>query len=107
MDAFKKLLDNNLYNEYSYMLKQKSVSTNEFIKKSLETLKIDDEMIVLNTLTELCSELSMANDNLAEDPNCHNLIKELIVLLDKFYMLPDVGSKIKKFLIDFYNFLFT
>lgn len=93
MDDFKKLLDNNVYNEYSYMLKQKAHSTNEFIKRALESLKIEDEMVVLNTLTELCSELSMANDNLAEDPSCNNLIKELIILLDKYYMLPDVGSK--------------
>lgn len=93
MDDLKKLLDNNIYNEYSYMLKQKAVSTNEFIKRALESLKIEDEMVILNTLNELCSELSMANDNLAEDPNCHNLIKELIILLDKYYMLPDVGSK--------------
>ena len=92
MEDFRKLLDNNIYNEFGYMLKQKSISTNEFIKKALENLKIEDEMVILNTLNELCSELSMANDNLTEDPNCHNLIKELIILLDKYYMLPDVGS---------------
>jgi hypothetical protein len=93
MDDFKKLLDNNIYNEYNFMMKQKTNSTNDFIKRTLENLKIEDEMVILNTLTELCSELSMANDNLAEDPNCHSLIKELIILLDKYYMLPDVGSK--------------
>lgn len=94
MDDFRKLLENNLYNEFGYHYKTKGFSSNEFIKRALENLKIEDEMLVLNTLTELCSELSMANDNLADDANCSTLIKELIVLLDKYFMLPDVGSKI-------------
>jgi len=93
MDDLRKLLENNLYNEFGYHYKTKGTSSNEFIKRALENLKIDDEMMVLNTLSELCSELSMANDNLADDSNCALLIKELIVLLDKYYMLPDVGSK--------------
>lgn len=93
MDDFRKLLENNLYNEFGYSYKVKGSSSNDFIKQALENLKIEDEMIILNTLTELCSELSMANDNLAEDANCSTLIKELIILLDKYCMLPDVGSK--------------
>lgn len=64
----------------------------EFIKRALEQLKNEDEMIVLNCLCDLSSELSMANDNVAEDSNCQLLIKELITLFDKFYMLPDIGS---------------
>jgi hypothetical protein len=72
----------------------KKSSSNEYIKRALEGLKNEDEMIVLNCLCELSSELSMANDNLAEDSNCQALIKELIVLFDKFYMLPDIGSNI-------------
>jgi len=94
MDDFRKLLENNLYNEFGYSYKTKGSSSNDFIKQALENLKIEDEMIILNTLTELCSELSMANDNLAEDANCATLIKELIILLDKYYMLPDIGSKL-------------
>jgi hypothetical protein len=69
-------------------------SSNLFLKKALETIKSEDEMTVLNCLCELSSELSMANDNLAEDVNCQTLIKELIILFDKFYMLPDISSKI-------------
>jgi hypothetical protein len=64
----------------------------EFIKRALEQLKCDDDMIVLNCLCDLSSELSMANDNVADDANCQTLIKELIVLFDKF-ILPDIGSK--------------
>jgi hypothetical protein len=67
-------------------------SSNEYINRALDGLKSEDEMIVLNCLCELSSELSMANDNLAEDTNCQALIKELIILFDKFYMLPDIGS---------------
>lgn len=92
MDDLRKLLENNMYNEFGYHYKTKATSSNEYIKRALENLKIDDEMMVLNTLTELCSELSMASDNLADDANCASLIKELIVLLDKYFMLPDVGS---------------
>lgn len=93
MDDFKKLLDNNVYNELGYIFNKKSASSHEFLKRSLENLKMEDEMVILNTLTDLCSELSMANDNLADDANCPTLIKELIILLDKYYMLPDIGSK--------------
>ncbi len=93
MSLERKLLENNLYNEFGYHYNKKGNSTNEFIKTALENFKIDDEMMILNTLTELCSQLSMANDNLADDANCSTLIKELIILLDKYYMLPDVGSK--------------
>jgi hypothetical protein len=66
----------------------------DFIKKAIENLKCEDEIFILNTLCDLSSELSMANDSVAEDPNCHNLIKALIVLLDKFPGLPDITSKI-------------
>jgi hypothetical protein len=69
-------------------------SGNDFIRRALETLKSDDEMIILNCLCDLSSELSMANDNVAEDVNCQVLIRELIILFDKFYMLPDIPSKI-------------
>ena len=65
----------------------------EFIKRALESLKSEDEMSVLNSLCELSSELSMANDAVADDPNCQVLIKELINLFDKFYGLPDISSK--------------
>ena len=104
MDDFRKLLENNLYNEFGYHYKTKGNASNDFIRQALDNLKIDDEMMVLNTLTELCSELSMANDNLADDANCANLIKELIVLLDKYFMLPDVGSKKHFYLFGNYRF---
>jgi hypothetical protein len=66
----------------------------DFLKKAIENLKCEDEIFVLNVLCDLSSELSMANDSVAEDPNCHNLIKALIVLLDKFPALPDITSTI-------------
>ena len=93
MDDYRKLLDKNLYHEFGYTNNRKGGSSNEFIKKALNNLRLEDETLVYNTLCELCSELSMANDNLADDVNCQTLIKELIILLDKFYMLPDVGGK--------------
>jgi len=66
---------------------------NEFIKKAIEMIKNEDEMIVLNSLQILSSELSMANDAVAEDVNCQILIKEIISLFDKFFGLPDISSK--------------
>jgi hypothetical protein len=65
---------------------------NEFIKRALESLKSDDEIIVLNALCELTSDLSLASDSVADDVNCQVLIKELILLFDKFYTLPDISS---------------
>lgn len=72
---------------------------NEFIKRALESLKSEDEMFVLNALCELSSELSMANDSVADDINCQALIRELICLFDKFYSLPDISSKKLKLII--------
>jgi hypothetical protein len=69
-------------------------SNNEFIKKALQVIKQDDEMLVLACLSELSSQLSMANDNLADDVNCQTLIRELVLLFDKFCMLPDISSKL-------------
>jgi hypothetical protein len=83
-----------------------SSSGNDFIRRALETLKSDDEMIILNCLCDLSSELSMANDNVAEDVNCQILIRELIILFDKFYMLPDIPSKIIN-LINIFSVLFN
>ena len=48
-------------------------------------------MVVLNALYDLCTELSLANDSVADDSNCQNVIKELIELLDKFYTLPEIS----------------
>lgn len=65
----------------------------EFVRRALDNLKTDDDMMVLNALCDLSTELSMANDNLSDDVNCQNLIKELIILFDRFYMLPEISSK--------------
>jgi hypothetical protein len=46
-------------------------------------------MLALSTLYILTTELSMANDTLADDPQCPSLIQELILLFDK-YFLPDI-----------------
>jgi hypothetical protein len=69
-------------------------ASTEFIKRALDGLKIEDEMVVLSVLSELSSDLSMANDTVGDDMNIHYLIKELIVLFDKYYMLPDILSNI-------------
>lgn len=73
--------------------RQKIVASSDFIKRALEGLKIDDEMVVLSVLSELSSELSMASDTVGDDANIHYLLKELIVLFDKYYLLPDISSK--------------
>lgn len=62
-----------------------------FIKQALESFKSNDEMVILSALTELCSQLSMANDSVGEDANCSELIKQLIILFDKYPMLPDIS----------------
>lgn len=62
-----------------------------FIKQALESFKSTDEMVILSALTELCSQLSMANDSVGEDANCSELIKQLIILFDKYPMLPDIS----------------
>lgn len=67
--------------------------SSDFIKSTLEGFKSNDEMQILSTLTELCSQLSLANDSLGENPNYNELIKQLIVLFDKYPMIPDISSK--------------
>lgn len=82
-------LSQNNSNLMSIAKKMKSTN-NKFIAEIIEKLKNEDDMSVLNTLYTLSNELSMANDSLAEDQNCHMLIQELIQLFDKFY-LPDIS----------------
>lgn len=67
--------------------------SSDFIKAALEGFKSNDEMMILSTLTDLCSQLSLANDSLGENANYNELIKQLIVLFDKYPMLPDISSK--------------
>lgn len=62
---------------------------NKFISEAINSFKEGDDMLALSTLYNLTSELSMANDTLAEDPQCQALIQELIILFDKFF-LPDI-----------------
>jgi hypothetical protein len=76
----------------SFYSRQKMGASTEFIKRALEGLKIEDEMVVLSVLSELSSDLSMANDTVGDDMNIHYLIKELVVLFDKYYMLPEISS---------------
>ena len=63
----------------------------EFLKKALDEFSSDDDMIILNGLYELSSNLSLANDSIVEDPNCLNIIKELIKQLDKVFYLPEIA----------------
>ncbi len=72
--------------------RQKMAASTEFIKRALDGLKIEDEMVVLSVLSELSSELSMASDIVGDDMNIHYLLKELIMLFDKYFMLPDISS---------------
>ena len=62
----------------------------DMIKYSLEGLKSNDDIEILNCLYELSSNLSLANDTIAEDPNCISLIKELVVQLDKYSFFPEL-----------------
>lgn len=92
MDNYKLPHNQNSNKDYDCFPQEKDNSTNNYIKNSLENLVVEDEMAILTSLNELCTVLSMANDNIADDSNCVLLIKELIVLLDKYYMIPDIGS---------------
>lgn len=65
--------------------------TSEFLKAAIDGLKSEDDMAVLNTLYELSSNLSLANDSIAEDPNCVVLLKELLVQIDKYYIFPEIA----------------
>lgn len=77
-------------NKFSNIFKKEEKSFT-FIKETLDRLKIEDEIGILNTLYELSSTLSMSNDNIAEDPNCVNLIKEIVTVLDKSLYMPELG----------------
>ena len=68
-----------------------SKDSNTFIKIALKIFSQNEETSTLNALTELSSELSMANDSVKHDPNFHELIKQLIILLNKFPILPDIS----------------
>jgi hypothetical protein len=87
-------LKNISNNPKPFYSRQKIVSSSEFVKRALEGLKIEDEMVVLSVLSELSSELSMASETVGDDINIPNLIKELILLFDKYYMLPDISSNL-------------
>ena len=68
-----------------------SKDSNTFIKTALKIFSQNEETSTLNALTELSLELSMANDSVKHDPNFHELIKQLIILLNKFLILPDIS----------------
>jgi hypothetical protein len=68
-----------------------SKDSNTFIKTALKIFSQNEETSTLNALTELSLELSMANDSVRNDPNFPELIKQLIILLDKFPILPDIS----------------
>ena len=68
-----------------------SGNTVSFIKTALNIFSQNDEISTLSALTELASELSMANDSVGEDRNFPELIKQLIILLDKYPLLPDIS----------------
>jgi len=87
-------LKNISNNPKAFYSRQKIVSSSEFVKRALEGLKIEDEMVALSVLSELSSELSMASEAVGDDANIPNLIKELVLLFDKYYMLPDISSKL-------------
>jgi hypothetical protein len=48
-------------------------------------------MSILNTLYELSSQLSVADDSLGDDPNTLIVLKELIKQLDKVYLMPEIA----------------
>ena len=63
----------------------------QFIKNALEKFKSNDEMEIISALNELSSQLSMASDNVGEDVKVVELIHQLIILLDKFPMIPEIS----------------
>ena len=63
----------------------------QFIKNALEKLKSSDEMEIISALNELSCQLSMASDNVTEDIKTVELIHQLIILLDKFPMIPEIS----------------
>ncbi len=68
-----------------------NTGNSQFIKNALEKFKSNDEMEILSALNELSSQLSMASDNIAEDVKVVELIHQLIILLDKFPMIPEIS----------------
>jgi hypothetical protein len=86
--------ETTLYSDKFRTFAKKTNIQNSLLKESIEVLKGEDEITILNTLYSLSTELSMANDAVADDPNCQGLIKQLVVLLDKFVMLPDISCKL-------------
>ena len=73
------------YKKVSSGIKILILGSRTILAKSLESLKTSNEEVILSTLIELTSELSIANDSLAHDINCQALLKELIIILEKYY----------------------
>ena len=76
---------------HDVFFKKPESKANDFIKMAIEGLKNEEDMVILNSLYELNSHLSLANDAIAEDPNCVVLLKELLVQLDKYYIFPEIS----------------
>jgi hypothetical protein len=79
---------------------QNKIKKNEdIISTCLEIFKSEDIEEISEIMNELSEKLSIAHESIAENPNCTQLIKELIKLLEK-YQIPELSSKIS------FNFTF-
>jgi|LauGreDrversion4_2_1035121.scaffolds.fasta_scaffold498878_3 hypothetical protein len=96
VDNVSKNIEDYIPNIYTYKKPSSSITLSHLgsralLAKSLENLKTNNDEIILTTLIELTSELSIANDSLAHDINCQALIKEIIIILDKYFS-PEILS---------------
>jgi hypothetical protein len=59
---------------------------NNFLQEAIDKFKITTitRPELLDTLVELSSQLMMAHDHIANDPNCSIILKSIISLLDKY-----------------------
>lgn len=78
-------------NEPSDQENEGSYQEDDPVESALKKLRCDDPESILNTLLDLSSELSLAHESMAENPNCKNLLKELLTIIDKFNM-PELSS---------------
>jgi hypothetical protein len=65
----------------------------DLIISAIEVLKSEDVEEISEVLHELSEKLSIAHESIAENPNCPNLIKELVKMMSKSQE-PELLSKI-------------
>ena len=78
--------------ETEFSPQNKLIKNDDVILTTLEILKSENFEEICDVMSELSEKLSLAHESIAENPNCTQLIKELIKLLEK-YQIPELLSK--------------